>query len=68
MNFQNLDKIGDILVIPFFLLASIYFYNIPYKSNLEYLLMIFFICGFVLDILFTCIHLINQSKKSTTIG
>ena len=68
MNWKNIDKIGDVLAIPFFLLASIYFYNIPHKSNLEYLLMLFFISGFILDILFTLIHLSNYKLKSTTIG
>lgn len=67
MNWKNIDKIGDVLAIPFFLLASIYFYNIPNKSNLENLLMLFFISGFILDIIFTFIHL-NQNTKSTTIG
>ncbi len=67
MNWKNIDKIGDILAIPFFLLATIYFYNISNKSNIEYLLMLFFISGFILDIIFTMIHL-NQNIKSTTIG
>ena len=67
MNFNNIDKVGDICAIPFFLLASIYFYKMRNKSNLEYLLMLFFISGFILDILFTLIHL-NQKIKSTTTG
>jgi hypothetical protein len=50
---NNISHIADILAIPFFALAVIYFYNIENKSNLEYLLLFWSICGLVLDILFT---------------
>lgn len=60
MNITNLDKIGDVLAIPFFLLSSIYFYNIVNKTYIEYVLLLFSISGFLLDILFTYIH---YSKK-----
>jgi hypothetical protein len=52
-----ISHIGDILAIPFFALLIIYFYNIPNKSTLEYILLLFSICGFLLDILFTFIFL-----------
>ena len=57
MIFKNIDHYGDILAIPFFLLSSIYFYNIDHKNNLEYLLLFFSLSGFILDILFTLLFL-----------
>lgn len=61
---KNISHYGDILAIPFFALSIIYFYNIEDKSILEYILFLFFICGFVLDILYTYIFLFysNPSK------
>ena len=50
---KNLSHYGDILAIPFFLLLSMYFYNIENKNLLEYILYIFCIVGFILDILYT---------------
>ena len=50
---NNISHIADILAIPFFALAVIYFYNIEKKSNLEYILLFWSVCGVVLDILFT---------------
>ena len=61
MNYTNFIKncshYGDILAIPFFGLSVIYFYNIKHKSILEYVLFMFSIIGFVLDILYTYIFL-----------
>ena len=61
---KNISHYGDILAIPFFALSIIYFYNIEDKSILEYILFLFFICGFVLDILYIYIFLFysNPSK------
>lgn len=53
---SNLSHYGDILAIPFFALLSIYFYNIEQKSIMEYVLLLFSVSGFVLDILYTFIH------------
>jgi|TARA_B000000475_G_C15799520_1_gene366967 hypothetical protein len=66
MNYENLSHYGDILAIPFFALLAIYFYNIKNKSTIEYVLLVFSICGFVLDILYTYIYLtrINQAKEN----
>ena len=66
MNYENLSHYGDILAIPFFALLTIYFYNIKNKSTIEYVLLVFSICGFVLDILYTYIYLtrINQAKEN----
>jgi hypothetical protein len=56
---KNLSHYGDILAIPFFALLTIYFYNIEHKSMTEYVLLWFSISGFVLDILYTFIFLLN---------
>jgi hypothetical protein len=58
---NNISHIADILAIPFFALSVIYFYNIENKSNLEYLLLFWSVCGLVLDILFT--HQFLYRKK-----
>jgi hypothetical protein len=52
---KNISHYGDILAIPFFALLVIYFYNIKNKSILEYVLLCFSICGFILDILYSYI-------------
>ena len=59
---QNIHHYGDILAIPFFLLLSIYFYNIESKTPLEYILFVFSIVGFLTDSLFT-IRFIRRSNK-----
>lgn len=59
---QNMSHYGDILAIPFFLLLVIYFYNIPNKSLFEYILFMFAIAGFVLDIIYT--YLFFRKNKS----
>ena len=50
---ENLSSYGDILAIPFFLLLTIYFYNIERRSFTENILLLFSIGGLVADILFT---------------
>lgn len=50
---RNLSHFGDILAIPLFALLAVYFYNIENKSHIEYLLFLFSVCGFILDIIFT---------------
>ena len=60
MKLQNIGHYGDILAIPFFLLSSIYFYNIKNKNNLENLLLLFSLCGFILDTLFTYLFLFKS--------
>jgi hypothetical protein len=52
---QNLSHYGDIIAIPFFALLTYYFYNIEGKSIIEYILLLFSISGFLLDILYTFI-------------
>ncbi len=53
VSIQTLSHIGDILAIPFFLLLTVYFYQLKNKTILEYILLLFAVSGFVLDILFT---------------
>lgn len=56
---------GDIAAIPFFALLAYYFYLIENKTPFEYLLFLFSIAGFVLDIVYTYIFLfrINTTTK-----
>jgi len=63
MNFiiNKLSHYGDILAIPFFGLLIFYFNNIENKTLLEYLLLVFSVSGFLLDILFT--YLFFSYKK-----
>ena len=58
-SIKNISHFGDILAIPFFLLLVIYFYNIKHKSTIEYILLLFSISGFLLDILYTYIFFYN---------
>ena len=60
---KNISHYGDILAIPFFYLLVIYFYNIKKKNLLEYILLLFSISGFILDILFTFQFLSKYNKK-----
>jgi hypothetical protein len=53
MKLANISHYGDILAIPFFAILFLYFYWIPEKSYVEYILMFFSMFGFVLDILYT---------------
>lgn len=57
---QNLAHYGDILAIPFFILLSIYFYQIRNKTLTEYVLLLFSISGATLDILYTFIFFTNS--------
>lgn len=55
LDITNVSHYGDILAIPFFLLLIIYFYNKKNKNYIEYLLLLFGIGGFILDIFYTYI-------------
>ena len=59
---KNVSHYGDILAIQFFALLVIYFYNIENKSTIEYILLLFSISGFILDILYTYIFLFHFNK------
>jgi short subunit fatty acids transporter len=54
---NNLSHYGDVLAIPLFALAALYFYNIKHKTLTEYTLLLFSISGLVLDIFFTYLYL-----------
>ena len=56
MNIENVVHFGDICAIPFFALLVLYFYKIPNKTLIEYILFMFSISGFFADIIFTYIH------------
>jgi len=60
---KNFSHYGDILAIPFFALLVIYFYSIEDKSLIEYILLLFSICGFILDIVYTYIFLSNLNSS-----
>jgi hypothetical protein len=44
---------ADILAVPCFLIAFIYFYNKQNKTFLEIFLMLFVLSGFIVDSIFT---------------
>lgn len=50
---NNLSHYGDMLAIPFFFIAIVYFYEKESQTPLENLLLFFSISGFILDILYT---------------
>lgn len=59
---NNLVHYGDMLAIPCFFIAFIYFYKINKKTLLEIFLMIFMFTGLVIDILFTIIYKMNITE------
>ena len=50
---QNIFHYADVLAIPLFLTAFMYFALKKNKTFLEIILMIFVLCGFLLDCFFT---------------
>lgn len=57
---RDISHIGDILAIPLFLISIIYFYQIKNKTFIEYILLLFTISGFILDIIFTIVYFKNK--------
>lgn len=53
MELKNISHYADILAIPMFLIAFIYFLLKENKTIFEYLLMSFMLIGFILDCIFT---------------
>jgi RsiW-degrading membrane proteinase PrsW (M82 family) len=51
---------ADIAAIPFFFLLFLYFYRIPYKTPLEWVLFAFCLGGLCADILFTYTFMTNK--------
>jgi hypothetical protein len=60
---NNLTHIGDILALPFFILLSIYFYNLENKTHLEYLLFLFSVSCFLIDITFTYFYITGKTSN-----
>jgi RsiW-degrading membrane proteinase PrsW (M82 family) len=50
---KDVSHWADIAAIPLFFLLSLYFYRIPYKTPLEWVLFAFSLTGLCADILFT---------------
>ena len=50
---ENIVHIGDIFAIPMFALLTYYFYKKPNKNDLENILYLFAIIGFIADTYFT---------------
>jgi hypothetical protein len=48
-----LVHIADIAAIPLFALTVYYFYNIRNKTFIEYILLLFSLCGLIIDASFT---------------
>lgn len=71
MNYNNIMKnishYGDIIAIPFFAILVFYFYNIEHKSILEYVLFLFSISGFVLDIMYTYLFFSKRNSSSAEV-
>ena len=44
---------ADVLAVPLFLLAIVYFWRIPKKGVVEWLLLVFSVGGLLLDLAFT---------------
>lgn len=61
---NHLCHYGDILAIPFFAWLSIYFYNIENKSVVEYILFLFSVAGFIMDLIYSYIYCFKNNFKS----
>ena len=57
---KNIYHYGDIIAIPGFLLAFIYFYDIEDKTPIEYFLLVGSFSGFIIDVIFTYLFLTNK--------
>jgi len=60
---ENIIHIADIVAIPVFLLLVIYFFKKKNKTALEYVLLIFVLLGFVIDVMFTIYFLFFKKSK-----
>ena len=47
------ERVADLLAIPFFLLALLYLLKKQQKTVIEWILLLFMLIGFLLDIIFT---------------
>lgn len=54
---KSLPHLGDIVALPGFALLIWYFSQIPEKTDLEWLLLVFVTGAFIADILFTYLYI-----------
>jgi len=54
---MDIIHIADILAIPLFLLLIIYFSKKKNKNIIEYILLLFGICGFIIDVYFSIYYI-----------
>jgi len=60
---MKIRELVDIVAVPFFLLLSLYFYNLENKTPIEYTLYIFSIIGFIVDLSLTLWLVKSQCRK-----
>jgi hypothetical protein len=63
MNTKDIVRFGDILAIPFFLILIFYFIKKERLSEIEMILLLFSIGGFLFDTFFTVIYLREKLFK-----
>jgi hypothetical protein len=63
MNTKDIVRFGDILAIPFFLILIFYFIKKQTLSDIEILLLLFSIGGFLFDTFFTFLYLREKLFK-----
>jgi len=49
----HIERVADLIAVPFFFLALIYLVGKPKKTVMEWILTVFVSAGFLLDVLFT---------------
>jgi hypothetical protein len=59
---ENIVHIGDIFAIPMFALLTYYFYKKPNKNDLENILYLFAIIGFIADTYFTVMFFLKHKN------
>jgi len=57
---NKLAHYGDMILIPFFIITLIYFFNIENKTNLEYLIILFLTITLICDVVFTYIFMTSK--------
>ena len=60
---MNIQKLSDIIAIPFFLSLAIYFYKREHKTPLENVFYVFAIVGFIVDASLTALFIKGQCRK-----
>jgi hypothetical protein len=63
---EKLTHIGDMLAVPFFILLVIYFYNIKNKTPFEWLLFLFSLSCFFIDVTFSYFYILGKKTKTKT--